>query len=173
MQRIASHLVQPLRQNKYLIGYGEGIVVIKSQSWNPKMLIFISPVVAVGLIWAGLDYKFFLLGLLVFLVPLLYDRWKFPKKVSFDSYAKSVNIHTGLSGNSIDFVDVVDLYAEKSDLWSDVSAFQEGNKDYIYKVFLTTRSGKTHRLIRLQFRNECDAVISELTMYLKTLKSVL
>lgn len=173
MNRIAAQLVQPLRENKYLIGYGEGVVTIKSASWNPRSFAIFSPVVGGALFLAGLDYKIVLMGVLAMLVPLLYDKWQFPKKIEFDTYARDIRISKGLLMNStIAFGDVADIYAEKSALWSDVSAFQEGNKDHIYKVFVSVKSGKIHRLLRLQFRRELDKDVTELTGFFKALKNV-
>jgi hypothetical protein len=172
MLKLDQHLVQMLNDNKYVVSYDTGSITIKMSS-GKQLESQASLTIVIFAFFFGVNPTIILLVLLLLLVPILYDRWRFPKMVTFNIHEEAVYIKKGiLLGNSVAILDIFDLYGEKNELSSDVSAFKEGNTDYIYKLFLSTKSGKVHKLLRLQFREERDGQISQLTRYLKNLKPV-
>ncbi len=171
MVKLDEHLITMLNDNNYVVGYDNGALTITSSSKTQQLQGHLLPVLAFFSFYIGVNPTGILLLLLLILVPILYDRWRFPKKIVFSMHEESINISKGIIlSSSINFREILDLYGEKNELWSDVSAFKEGNKDIIYKIFLSTKSGKVHKLLRLQFRTERDGQISQLTRYLKNFK---
>ncbi len=119
------------------------------------------------------DLSFALFGILMLLFPVLYDRWKFPERLVFNPKERSILIHKNwLSVKPVLYSDIQELYAEKNSLWSDVSAFREGNRDYIYAFHIREKSGKRHRLLRLQFRGEMDSDVVKIKLFLQALTTL-
>jgi len=161
-----------LNDNKYVVTYDTGSLTIKMSSEKQPLNVHLTVLLVLAFL-TGTAPTLILLALLLLLVPILYDRWKFPKMITFNVLEEAIYIKKGLIlSNTVAITDIFDLYGEKNELSSDVSAFKEGHQDFIYKIFLSTSSGKVHKLLRLQFREERDGQISQLTRYLKNMKPI-
>ena len=127
--------------------------------------VILSVVLGILICTGGLyfNYHFALLGIILIGMPLVYDDWKFPKKVDFDYHNNLLKIKQSIFRKfEISYENINDIFLEHEVLRGQVSRFQEGNKDYVYKFFLKSKNGKVYRLISLKTRKDIMPQVQDL-----------
>ena len=157
--------IQLLKENKYEVTSDHDVITIKNKSFGNLITVILS--VILGLIFllfgATTDGKLLILGLLLLGVPFTYGKWRFPRKITIDWNNNFIIFKKNfIYSRTVDLEKLEGVHVERHVRSSHVSAFEVGNKDYIYSFFIQPALSKRQRFLRIQFRKECDAEMIEL-----------
>ncbi|MGL1889649.1 MAG: hypothetical protein OCD76_24250 [Reichenbachiella sp.] len=109
------------------------------------------------------------LSLLLIATGFIYERWKYPKSVTFKLKTKEMSIryNSGLL-KKISIYENPEVKVECDVRASHVSAFEEGNQDFRYFLYYSDSEAKKLKLASFSFRESQDDYVLGMVDYLNT-----
>lgn len=164
-------LKKSIQHTLYDLGYNTDFLMNQSvfTKRGLNLPLFISILLGCVTLALGIiiNYYFILLAILLIGLPFVYDDWRFPKTVDFDYHNELLKIKkSSFRQHEMEYESIDKIFYEKSVLSGQVSRFQEGNKDYVFKFYVKLKVGTNHRLLIVKTRKDIAEQMQELQKFL-------
>ncbi|MEO9966213.1 MAG: hypothetical protein ABJF11_10515 [Reichenbachiella sp.] len=158
-------------ENSYVLEEHKHCVSIESPI-NRIQLSVISVIGGIVVVFFGLasHILIFLMGLIMVFSPFVYLSVSLPRRVDLDTLMQTITIQ-GLSGRKIIHTKEhwSDIFVERYTNSTFVSAFENGNKEFVYEFHLRMKSSTPLKLFRLTSKQETDKSMQMVAYYLNSL----
>lgn len=154
-----------LSENGYTLEEHPDQLILRKNVKSGK--VFSIVLVAIGITiltfgtYYGLHYATIISGLFFVGVPFIYERWKFPSKITISTANHKLELNGGLTFHkSLRFDDISSLQVDEAVVTSDVSPFKDGYQDFIYTFNLLVGTEKQKFLSIISRTKEEEAIQS-------------
>ncbi len=160
-----------LKDQKYTFDRTEDYLKIRDTSLSSSIFVVFS--FCLGLFFLAFSIvahqNLYYLSVLLMAVVFIYERWKYPKSVSFQLKSKEMRIrfNSGML-KTIALNDNPIIKVESDVKSSHVSAFEEGNQDFRYFLYYSDDRVDRVKVASFTFRQSKDEVVLELVEYLNS-----
>jgi len=132
------------------------------------ILFILLPFILIISISITLEFLIFLIPILS--LPFINDGWKFPSRVKFDSNHRIVTLFRPFFlWRTMDYKEINNVVVSKTVQSSGTSPFEDGNKDFIYRIYLLLNNDHSYRLIKIKTRKEIPEKINGIIEFIQQL----
>ncbi|REE01210.1 hypothetical protein [Marinoscillum furvescens] len=154
-----------LSDNGYALEERPNQLVLRKSVQSGKTFSIILIVIGILILtfgmYFGLHYATVISGLFFIGVPFIYERWKYPSKITIDQNEDKIELNGGLTFHkSLRFNDISSLQVDEAVVTSDVSPFKDGYQDFIYTFNLLVGKEKQKFLSIISRSKEEESIKS-------------